>query len=326
MSAFYRELIFFYYEVLLYPLIGVMDQTHSLRCNIDQLKYPMSLAQPIVRKATIHDFDKVYPLLKKIRQDRADKAYWQNLFTDHWHFGEFSPGIILQSGDDIVGFLATIYSRQQYHNKPQLFCNLSSWIVDEAYRSYSFMMLLPLLKEKKMVLTSYTSNDISYAIYHKLNFQDGNTHQRIVYASPSLRHFFNADAYQIIVDADAIQARLNEHDRQVYVHHQSFHTQCYLITYQNTYCLIMGERVKTMFHVYSVSDCLFLQQHISRMRNQLIHQMQVKSLLINENCLNNKALFLSRKVQWGLPYQYKTHDPDIVDPSPVYSELFLLKM
>jgi hypothetical protein len=286
----------------------------------------MSLAQPIVRKATIHDFDKVYPLLKKMRQDRADKAYWQNLFNDHWQFAEFSPGIILQSGDDIVGFLATIYSRQQYNNKPQLFCNLSSWIVDEAYRSYSFMMLLPLLKEKKIVLTSYTSNDISYAIYHKLNFQDGNTYKRIVYALPSLTRFFSANAYQIVVDAEAILALLNDKDRQIYVHHQSFHTQSYVITYHNTYCLIMGEIIDAMFHVYSVSDCSFLQQHLGRVRNQLMHQMQVKSLLINENCLNKQALFLSRKVQWGLPYQYKTHDPDIIDPSPVYSELFLLKM
>ena len=286
----------------------------------------MNSKKPMVRKAKKDDFDKVYPLLKKMEHGQSSREDWKKLFENHWHLDNFTPGIILETDEQVVGFLSTIYSHQLVNSKQQVFCNLSSWIVDEAYRSYSFMMILSLVRNKDIVLTSYSSNDVSYAVYNKLGFKDGNVSKRIVYPFPSLRALFGNHKYKIITDVNEIRNRINENECQIYEDHCSFHPDSYLITYNKSYCLIMGVKNKNRFEIYTVSDKDFLQYHLKYFRYQFMKILKVKVIWLNENYLNNKFLFLSRKVTWGFPYQYKTSNDSVVDPMPLYSELFLLRM
>ncbi|WP_198262608.1 hypothetical protein [sulfur-oxidizing endosymbiont of Gigantopelta aegis] len=278
-------------------------------------------SKPTIRQAVVSDFEKVYPLLLKMKNSHLCKQDWQRLFQNHWSEEAFSPGIVLAVGEQIVGYIGTIYSHQKLAGKTRLFCNLSTWIVLHEYRSYSIMMLFPLLKNKDLILTSFSSNDVTYEIYKKLGFKDGNQSKRILYRSS----FFQSNDYKIIVDVEEIGRSCNPANKVLFDDHASFGNAYALVKHKQEECLLMGGGGDGLFSLYSASDPQFLQQHLTFFRNQLMSQMRVKRIQIDEQLLNGTSLFLSRLVTWGYPYQYRSV-ADIEPPSPEYSEVFLLKM
>ena len=291
--------------------------------------------KPKVRPAEIEDFDKVYPLLKEINSKRLTRDDWFRLFQNHWSIEEFSPGIVLEAGDEIVGYLGTIYSKQMLAGKPCLFCNLTSWIVQDEYRSHSIMMIFPILRNKKfrdrnLILTSFSSNDVTYNVYKKLGFKDGNANKRIVYPFP----FFNklsfskevSKEYQIIIDSKKIDENINSETKALFDDHKSFGNIYTLIKYQGKQCLLMGVKRNKLFKLYYVSDKLFFQTHLKYFRTALMKMLQANKMRVDEQLLNDAPLFLSRKVTRGNPYQYKSKMDILNTLSPEYSEIFLLNM
>ena len=286
----------------------------------------MAATKPTVRKAEMDDFDRVYPLLQKMGHNHSSREDWHKLFENHWQLEDFSPGLLLVHDERVVGFLSTIYSVQTINKQPQIFCNLSSWIVEEQYRSFSFLMILPLVRNKDIVLTSYSSNDVSYAVYNKLGFKEIKRGTRIIYPFPSLKIMMPGHGYQIISDYDQIETVLDENEQKLFNDHRDFHPQICLVTYNNENCLMMGVVKNSHFSLYAVSNKAFLQKHLKHFRLLLARALQVNVIRISEYLLEQQFLFLSRKVDWGWPYQYKTHNKQVIDPMPFYSELFLLNM
>jgi len=278
-------------------------------------------AKPKVRQAVIEDFDKVYPLLLQMNNSRLTKQDWFRLFQNHWSLEEFSPGMVLQLEDEIVGYIGTIYSKQTINGNNQLCCNLTTWIVRDEYRSHSIMMLLPLLRNKNLLLTSFSSNDVSYAVYKKLGFKDANIQKRIVYSFP----FFQSDKYEFLTETDQISKVINEPYKTLFNDHKGFANSTVLIFYKGEQCLLMGVNREQLFSLFYVSNKAFLQKHLKFFRHKLMLQLQAKQMHIDEDLLEGSFLFLSRKVTWGKPYQYKSN-LEGVSPSPEYSEIFLLDM
>ena len=291
--------------------------------------------KPKVRPAEIEDFDKVYPLLKEINSKRLTRDDWFHLFQNHWVIEEFSPGIVLEAGDEIVGYIGTIYSKQMLAGQPCLFCNLTSWIVQDEYRSHSIMMIFPILRNKKfrdrnLILTSFSSNDVTYNVYKKLGFKDGNVSKRIVYPFPFFNKFsFSKEVskeYQIIIDSKKIDENINSETKALFDDHKSFGNIYTLIKYQGKQCLLMGVKRNKLFKLYYVSDKLFFQTHLKYFRTALMKMLQANKMRVDEQLLNDAPLFLSRKVTRGNPYQYKSKMDILNTLSPEYSEIFLLNM
>jgi len=281
-----------------------------------------TIQKPKVRKAEIEDFENVYPLLQEMNNTRLSKDDWFKLFENHWDIEEFSPGIVLEVGKKIVGYIGTIYSKQIIEGQPQLFCNLTTWIVQDEYRSHSIMMILSLVRNKNVVLTSFSSNNVTYEVYKKLGFKDGNNNKRIVYPMPS----FRSKKYQLVTDVELIRTTINVDAQAVFNDHRLFGNAYILITFGNEQCLLMGVNRNKHLNIYYASNRKFLQKHISGFRGKLMSLFNAKKMLINESLLAGCKVFLSRKVSWGNPYQYKTSNKYCVDPMPVYSEMFLLNM
>jgi len=281
-------------------------------------------SKPKVRQAVINDFGKVYPLLEEMNNTRLSKGDWRQLFQNHWAIEEFSPGIVLEIGDKIVGYIGTIYSRQMVAGKPQLFCNLTTWIVLDEYRSYSIMMIFSLVRNKNLVLTSFSSNNVTYEVYKKLGFKDGNQSKRIVYPFPF--SFFQSSDYKIITDEQVINDNISQDDKIIFNDHHRFGNAYVLIKSKDEGCLLMGVSRDKLLRVYFVSNKTFFQRHLKYFRHKLMSQFQAKRMQIDEQLLNGASLFLSRKVTWGNPYQFKTSLKELESPSPEYSEIFLLNM
>ncbi len=278
--------------------------------------------KPKIRKAEIEDFDKVYPLLQKMNNACLSRDDWHRLFENHWQMEGFSPGIVLETEHEIVGYIGTIYSIQKLDGKEQIFCNLTTWIVQEDFRSHSFMMILSLVRNKNIVLTSFSSNNVTYEVYKKLGFKDGNKTKRLVYPWPSLC----ARQYTLLTDIQDIEQNLNSENRKVFDDHKAFGNTYILIQHKDQQCLLMAVRHKIIFKLYYASDRDFMCQHFKHFRNKLMLQYKVKKMQVDEHLLKGRFVWFSRRVNWGNPYQYKTTMESLPSPSPEYSEIFLLNM
>jgi len=278
--------------------------------------------KPIVRRANVEDFDRIYPLLEEMNNARLRREDWFRLFQDHWSIDEFSPGIVLELEDEIVGYIGTIYSRQMVDGTPRLFCNLTTWIVREEFRSHSIMMIFSLVRRKDVVLTSFSSNDVTYEVYKKLGFRDGNRGKRIVYPFPS----FGSNKYELLTDASEIEKEISKENRELFDAHKNFGNVYILARFNGDECLIMGVSDKELLNICFVSNEAFLQKHLTHLRNRIMSKCGAKKIIVDEQLLNNAPLLLSRKVIWGNPYQYKAAKNEILSPTPVYSEIFVLNL
>ena len=278
------------------------------------------VGSPSLRLATEQDFERIYPLLTEL-SSRLDVLDWKRLFTNHWKASEFRPGFILESENEVVGFIATIYKRRSVHGQQFMTCNLSSWIVREEYRSSSILLLLKLLRDKQVIYTSFSSNDVSYEVYKRLKFEDDESYAHVFYPFPSL----GMGRCQIITDEDQIKSVLTPEEMALCRDHSGFKCRSVLIRAENggSCWLLVGVRDRKM-KVYYASDPQFLREHICDFRWRLMRRFGVVKLYVGGNIIKDSKPFLTRRKNYAHPHQIRSPGTQTVDR--LYSELLLLDM
>ena len=288
----------------------------------------VSLPKAKVRPATSADFAQVLPLLHQLNNTRITDAVWQRLFSNFWQQDNFQPGYVLDTGERIVGFIATLYSlRALDPAQPEqltTICNLSSWIVEEEYRSSSLFLLMPILRQKDVTFTSLTSSPEAYAIYNKLGFADLDAQARVIYANPLMR----GKGYRISTDPAQFVHTLSKSEQRYCRDHQLLDCTQLLIERGDNgghdYCYCVGEIKRGKVHLHYVSNPYFFREHIGDFRTPLLKALAQKCLQVDERLLAGRALLLSRKKRFSQPKQYKSPSVLPAQIDGLYSELLML--
>lgn len=133
----------------------------------------------------------------------------RNNFTSDYPLGY----AMINENNNVVGFMGTIYSRRNFNNQEYIYCNIHSWIVDEAYRINSFLLLMPLINQK-ITLTAFTPVKSLVGLLEKFDFKKVQMKQRVV----CFFNFFisrNND-YIIEKDSEIIKKKINQTDLKIY--------------------------------------------------------------------------------------------------------------
>ena len=124
-----------------------------------------------VRPALPGHFDDVYPLLLGFRHATMSRDDWRRMLFDlPWPVDEPHRGHILYDRGRAVGFLGTIFSHRIVGGRKLRFCNLSSWVVEDPYRSSSFELLLPVLGMKTHTIVNLSASASVHEIFTRLGF------------------------------------------------------------------------------------------------------------------------------------------------------------
>ena len=103
------------------------------------------------RRIRAEDRDRLVALLTRSFPQR-DATYWERaldrLMRNAEDQGLSHYGYVLTAGDDLVGVLLMIFRRVSANGGSHLRCNLSSWCVDEAYRSYGPLLVNMATRDK----------------------------------------------------------------------------------------------------------------------------------------------------------------------------------
>ncbi len=82
---------------------------------------------------------------------RISNGQWRAVFDHGWDGEAPDYGFVLAKGDDVVGYLGTIYAERPIDGSPRRICNITSWYVQAPYRTSSLLLLQALLKSAEAI-------------------------------------------------------------------------------------------------------------------------------------------------------------------------------
>jgi len=280
----------------------------------------------ILRKVYAEDFEKIYPLLLQFNDTRLSKEYWRRIFTKHWDGEEDYFGYALFDNNESVGFLGTFFSERVINSRKQKFCNLTCWIVKDAYRNESLLFLGPLLKLKEYTITAFTPDRATYVTLKKFGFEDIETHMRLIL--PLSMPEVAGGNCSVEFDRERIKGYLREDDLKVYNDHLKFNCIHLLIRVDegNCYMLLTRARKKALYfaHIHYVNNPDIFLKYIGRLSLRVCLKLKVCGVLAEERFLSGRVPKHSASIKISKPRLFKSNLLQKNEIDNLYSELVVL--
>jgi acetoacetyl-CoA synthetase len=179
-----------------------------------------------VRPAEARDKEQICVLLHQagIEEETFDlikPQIWRRLFDYGWLLDRPGLGFVLVDGDEIVGFLGTIYANREIDDKGGLICNLSSWYVRSQYRGWGAALLRAALRDESITYTCLTPNLLSQHVFEMLGFSELSSSLLIL---PPLLHVetLRHARPQISFDSKTIRVVLDDRQRCLFDDHAPY--------------------------------------------------------------------------------------------------------
>ena len=216
-------------------------------------------------------------------------------------------GYVLKTQKKIVGFVGTLFSRRKINNKNYIFCNIHTWIVNEAHRISSHLLFDSLIK-KKYVITVLSPLDKLCKIFKKIGFNILVMKYRVVFLI-NFSNFFHKSSFHIEKNLINIKKKLKVKDWKIYQDHSNPSFIKFMIFSRNKksdFSLIISKiiRKKNYFNVLNIlyaSNEKFLKKNWNSINVKIFNEFKVffcaQYFLKETDCAlpNNIALSLNFK-------------------------------
>jgi hypothetical protein len=296
--------------------IATLAANRSLAMTYDSM--------PTIRKATIDDFDHIYPLFSGFQEPRPLKEKFKQLFIPRWGSNETHVGFLLEENGQAVGYLGTLFSTRDMNGRKEKFCNLYTWIVKEEFRSEGLLLLFQVLRMKDVTVTNFTGNRVA-SLLMKFDFQVLDKTLKILLPIPAL-----GDGCELIFDYSRIAALLDAHDRRVFDDHRDLKYPFVLLKTKDGNSLLSFKKVKRkrlpVLEVHYLSRRDVFLKHILHILVSLCLHTRTVGLMVGDHFLGDASLPFSITIpqrQIRL-FRSKTVSPEEMDT--MYSELQVLNL
>lgn len=279
---------------------------------------------PTIRKATIEDFEYVYPLFSGFQEPRPSKEQFKQLFMPRWGIDESHVGFILEENNEPVGYIGTLFSLREINGRTEKFCNLCTWIVKEEYRSEGLPLLFQVLRMKDVTVTNFTGNRVA-SILEKFDFKVLDKRLKILFPIPTI-----SKGCELIFDYSRIPPLLEAHDQGVFEDHCEFKYSFVLLKANDEVSLICFRKVKRKrlpileVHYLSGQDT-FIKQ-IRRVLPALCMRTRTVGLMLGEHFLREASIPFSITIPQRQMRLFRSKTVSIEEMDTLYSELQILNL
>ncbi len=289
-----------------------------------------------VRKAVADDLHQVYPLLR----DSTLNSSWipfetrKRMFQPQWGGNEGYYGYVMEDGDEVVGFLGTLFTERDVQGRRHKFCEIHSWFVKDQYRNESMKLFLPVMSIRKATLLNYTPTRTVYDISKKFGWEDLETQILQFLPVPTLRTL--GAGYRIEARKQVIVQHLDEADRKIFLDHENLDCRHYLITRRGSteylYVIVKKLRLHKWIpfgRILYASNKPMLLDAIDGLRMRLCRRLGLAFVVIDHgelaDLLHQRGTpAFTRVVKREVPSQYKSRDLKAEDIGPALYTLPLL--
>jgi hypothetical protein len=284
-----------------------------------------------VREARAEDFADVHALLLGFNNHGVTASEWRQLFVDHTGLQKGVFGYVMVDGDEVVGFLATTIGKRTIRGKTHRFCNISNWIVKQAYRGRSLDLLSKVVDQHDVTVTALSPAPHVLPILQMLRFETLDTSERIIVPSPLPT---SSRKVAILTDQASIEGALDADSLTIMRHHTLPYNKhllvlapegsCYVLM-NRSYKTIAGNIRVPMGRVHHVSSPDVFIRYVDRVILAAVTRLRVAALVVNERTLGGRRIWHSIRRPGGPRMGAFRSDelrPDDIDG--LYSEAVLL--
>jgi acetoacetyl-CoA synthetase len=261
---------------------------------------------PIIRKARGDDFERIYPLLLGFKNPHLKEEQWRQLFVDHSGLQKDHFGWVLVDGDDVVGFLGTIFSERTNRGETVRLCNLTSWIVKHEYRTHSLALHAKVIADPSVTVTNLSPSPQVLKLIEKLGFTVIDKSERIILPIVTTRTFL--DRCQVLTKPSAVQSALEGEslrffrDHQLpFNHHLLLHTHagdCYLMM-NRSYKTIHGSLRLPFARVHHIGTPDIFLRHLEKLVVRVAASLKVVAMIVDDRMLQGTVPWHSFKRPGG---------------------------
>ncbi len=188
---------------------------------------------PAVEPVFPSDFDRVVGLLSQLDPTRFPDR-WRPIFDFGWRRPDEPVGLMVRSGDRVVGYMGTILSEQIVEGRPERFCNVTSWVAGDSERGVGALLGLALARFQGYTVTSFTPNRLTTPILARLGLRVLDEHWTVLCPTWPTRR---AARCRVVTDQEGA-ALLDPEDARILDDHRPY--ACHLVaTGDHGACLVV---------------------------------------------------------------------------------------
>jgi hypothetical protein len=279
-----------------------------------------------LKKALKDDFEEVYPLIRKMNPN-IEKETWKRIFFPKWAEKEDYCGYLLADNGKVVGFLGYIFCTREINGRTEKFCSLTTWDVDEKYRTQSLSLLYPFLSLEGYTLVNYTPSARVTDIFKKLGFKSLDNKYAILYPNP-FAAVLNRKKATVIFDGCGFESLLGEKEKRIYSDHKPYDCIHLLIRSDIGNCYLVLSKFKKkrvpFLTIRYISNMDIFESRSSGVLIELLFRQKAAYIQVDERLLKGRKINNSISGRADIEKLYKSDSIERGDIDNLYSELILL--
>ena len=283
------------------------------------------------------------PRIKEFLSGRKEFEYvgnWEPCFNYAWKLPNFPYGYAMFDGNEVVGFLGTMFSERTFKGRKAIHCNIHTWVVDDEFRSRlgaagkgaGRHLIAPLIEMKDVLITAFTPSPRSKVSCERSGFVPLDEKQVVV---PLPMSFFLRTPKKSktirFVAAHELSEILTGEDRQIFADHKDLPCRHFLLINDSNgeYCYFiattseirkLGSRFKlNNLYLCYLSNIAFFEEHFLWIKKKLWTNERVALLRYDSRLIPQQLSAL----KYTLPVLrlVRPGQPDLPDADDIYSEL-----
>lgn len=245
-----------------------------------------------IREARGADFPRVYPLLLGFNNPHLTEEHWRQLFVDHSGLQNDCFGWVLADGDDLVGFVSTIFSERTIRGETLRLCNTSSWIVKPEYRAHSLALHAKVTADPTVSITNLSPTRQVLRVLQALGFTLMDKSERIIV--PVVTHRTVLDSSEILTEPRAVESALDMERRRFFRDHQLPYNHHALLRTPEGDCYVMMNRSSKAVRgslrlpfarVHHIGSPEIFARHLEKLAIRIAASLKVVGMIVDERML-----------------------------------------
>jgi len=272
-------------------------------------------------------FPGIYDALLRDLNPSISEEHWRRLFEWPWENPEDHVGYALLEDDgSVVGYAGTIYSHQEIRGRMEAFCNVTTWVVKEPYRSGAVSLIMPTLLRRDLTITNLTPIPGVSEIFSRLGFKVLESHRRVIFPRPWW-FFRRQREFKVSVGTSEVEPSLSLAQRQVMRDHAPLCEHLVVNTVDGEECYLIFKRVRTLklpaARIYHISNPTVFLRALPTLQTEFM-KMGHPVLVCDARLVDNKPIPWSRRISIPHSRLFRSATLGPADIPNIYSELVLL--
>jgi hypothetical protein len=177
---------------------------------------PASAAKPSIEPIRDGDLGEFCAFLNEHLNPAISASRWADAFRQPWGVASPNNGYLMRDkGARIVGGIGAIYAERMIRDRPERFCNITSWCVLEPYRAHSLRLAMAVVSQPGYHFTDLTPTPVAAGSLRFLKFKEMDGRSTVMFNLPTWSR-----GVCVLSDQDEIERALAPEDARVFRDHR----------------------------------------------------------------------------------------------------------